>query len=175
MASISWKVMILIHLPCLTITMLALKAAYCCLSDLWCFYWNYRSFHVQSAHVQFQCSVMQLWGPMNLWCFYWNCRSWTSLYWYWTSQCPVIVHFWYIFICFVIIQVIAIAMDIFTDVDIFKEVVDASIRGVPVYILLDHIHFKSFLAMTANLDIQIQKLRVSHLSFLPTLHCALII
>lgn len=62
-------------------------------------------------------------------------------------------------------QVIAIAMDVFTDVDIFKEVVDASVRGVPVYILLDHVHFKSFLNMTANLDIQIQKLRVSELSF----------
>ncbi|XP_016355851.1 protein FAM83B-like [Sinocyclocheilus anshuiensis] len=56
-------------------------------------------------------------------------------------------------------QVIAIAMDIFTDVDIFKEVVDASVRGVPVYILLDHNHFKSFLNMVENQDIQIQKLR----------------
>lgn len=67
-------------------------------------------------------------------------------------------------ICFVLTQVIAIAMDVFTDVDIFKEVVDASIRGIPVYILLDHSHLKSFLNMTANLDIQIQKLRVSNLS-----------
>ncbi|XP_076830870.1 protein FAM83B [Brachyhypopomus gauderio] len=56
-------------------------------------------------------------------------------------------------------QVIAIAMDVFTDVDIFKELVDASVRGVPVYILLDHTHFKSFLNMVANHDIQIQKLR----------------
>ncbi|KAF7710953.1 protein FAM83B [Silurus meridionalis] len=56
-------------------------------------------------------------------------------------------------------QVVAIAMDVFTDVDIFKEVVDASIRGVPVYILMDHAHFRSFLTMTASLDIQIQKLR----------------
>lgn len=56
-------------------------------------------------------------------------------------------------------------MDVFTDVEIFKEVVDASIRGVPVYILLDYIHFKSFLTMTANLDVHIQKLRVSDLSF----------
>lgn len=59
------------------------------------------------------------------------------------------------------IQVIAIAMDVFTDVDIFKEVVDASVRGVPVYILLDHNHFKSFLNMVEKQDIQIQKLRVS--------------
>ncbi|RXN22850.1 FAM83B [Labeo rohita] len=56
-------------------------------------------------------------------------------------------------------QVIAIAMDVFTDVDIFKEVVDASVRGVPVYILLDHYHFKSFLNMIEKQDIQIQKLR----------------
>uniref|UniRef100_A0A8C1TWK9 Family with sequence similarity 83 member B n=1 Tax=Cyprinus carpio TaxID=7962 RepID=A0A8C1TWK9_CYPCA len=56
-------------------------------------------------------------------------------------------------------QVIAIAMDVFTDVDIFKEVVDASVRGVPVYILLDHNHFKSFLNMIEKQDIQIQKLR----------------
>ncbi|KAF4105431.1 protein FAM83B [Onychostoma macrolepis] len=56
-------------------------------------------------------------------------------------------------------QVIAIAMDVFTDVDIFKEVVDASVRGVPVYILLDHNHFKSFLSMIEKQDIQIQKLR----------------
>ncbi|TRY65230.1 hypothetical protein DNTS_014044 [Danionella cerebrum] len=57
-------------------------------------------------------------------------------------------------------QVIAIAMDVFTDVDIFKEVVDASVRGVPVYILLDHHHFKSFLSMTQKQDVQIQKLRL---------------
>ncbi|XP_077086437.1 protein FAM83B [Siphateles boraxobius] len=56
-------------------------------------------------------------------------------------------------------QVIAIAMDVFTDVDIFKEVVDASVRGVPVYILLDHNHFKSFLTMIEKQDIQLQKLR----------------
>lgn len=52
-------------------------------------------------------------------------------------------------------------MDVFTDVDIFKEVVDASVRGVPVYILLDHNHFKSFLNIIEKQDIQIQKLRVS--------------
>ncbi|XP_067277468.1 protein FAM83B [Pseudorasbora parva] len=56
-------------------------------------------------------------------------------------------------------QVIAIAMDVFTDVDIFKEVVDASVRGVPVYILLDQNHFKSFLNMIEKQDIQLQKLR----------------
>uniref|UniRef100_A0A6Q2Z970 Scaffolding anchor of CK1 domain-containing protein n=1 Tax=Esox lucius TaxID=8010 RepID=A0A6Q2Z970_ESOLU len=56
-------------------------------------------------------------------------------------------------------QVIAIVMDIFTDVDIFKEAVDASIRGIPVYVLLDEFHLQSFLSMVENQDIQIPKLR----------------
>ncbi|XP_073338747.1 protein FAM83B [Pagrus major] len=56
-------------------------------------------------------------------------------------------------------QVVAIVMDKFTDVDIFKEVVDASIRGVPVYVLLDEFHLKCFLAMAENQDVKIQQLR----------------
>lgn len=56
-------------------------------------------------------------------------------------------------------QVISIVMDTFTDVDIFKEVVDASFRGVPVYILLDELNLKSFLAMAESQDIKIQQLR----------------
>lgn len=51
-------------------------------------------------------------------------------------------------------------MDTFTDVDIFKEVVDASIRGVPVYILLDELNLKSFLSMAENQDVKLQQLRV---------------
>uniref|UniRef100_A0A8C6WHU8 Scaffolding anchor of CK1 domain-containing protein n=1 Tax=Neogobius melanostomus TaxID=47308 RepID=A0A8C6WHU8_9GOBI len=49
-------------------------------------------------------------------------------------------------------QVIAIVMDKFTDVDIFKEIVEASIRGVAAYVLLDHFYLKSFLAMAENQD-----------------------
>ncbi|XP_041645334.1 protein FAM83B [Cheilinus undulatus] len=56
-------------------------------------------------------------------------------------------------------QVIGIVMDMFTDVDIFKEAVDASVRGVPVYILLDHFHLKNFLTMAENQDVKIQQLR----------------
>ncbi|XP_042358634.1 protein FAM83B [Plectropomus leopardus] len=56
-------------------------------------------------------------------------------------------------------QVVAIVMDIFTDVDIFKEVVDASVRGVPVYVLLDDFDLKSFLAMAESQDVKIQQLR----------------
>ncbi|XP_041732236.2 protein FAM83B-like [Coregonus clupeaformis] len=56
-------------------------------------------------------------------------------------------------------QVIAIAMDIFTDVDIFKEIVNATTRGVVVYILLDDFQFKSFLNMAESADVQIQDLK----------------
>ncbi|KAM3606401.1 uncharacterized protein V6R79_015351 [Siganus canaliculatus] len=56
-------------------------------------------------------------------------------------------------------QVVAIVMDKFTDVDIFKEVVDASMRGVAVYILLDDFHLKSFLTMAENQDVKVQQLR----------------
>ncbi|KAM6916574.1 protein FAM83B [Xenentodon cancila] len=56
-------------------------------------------------------------------------------------------------------MVIAIVMDVFTDVDIFKETVETSIRGVPVYVLLDHFYLKSFLKMAENQDVNVQQLR----------------
>lgn len=59
------------------------------------------------------------------------------------------------------LQVISIVMDVFTDVDIFKEVVNASLRGVPVYILLGDFHLKSFLAMAENQAVNIRQLKVS--------------
>lgn len=59
-------------------------------------------------------------------------------------------------------QVIAISMDIFTDVDIFKEVITATLRGVAVYMLLDKSNFGSFLAMSRRAGINIQDLKVRH-------------
>ncbi|KAM4592070.1 protein FAM83B [Odontesthes bonariensis] len=56
-------------------------------------------------------------------------------------------------------QVIAIVMDEFTDVDIFKETVNAAMRGVPVYVLLDDFHLKSFLKMAENQDVKLHQLR----------------
>ncbi|XP_076022510.1 protein FAM83B [Genypterus blacodes] len=56
-------------------------------------------------------------------------------------------------------KVIAIAMDTFTDADIFTEAVNASIRGVAVYILLNDFHLKGFLAMAKSQDVEIQQLR----------------
>lgn len=51
-------------------------------------------------------------------------------------------------------------MDIFTDVDIFKEIVEASTRGISVYILLDEFNFNHFLSMTEKQGCQVQRLRV---------------
>ncbi|XP_041640176.1 protein FAM83B-like [Cheilinus undulatus] len=53
-------------------------------------------------------------------------------------------------------QVVAIAMDVFTDVDIFKEIISATLRGVAVYILLDDSQFKSFLTMSLRAGVNIQ-------------------
>ncbi|XP_017268207.1 protein FAM83B [Kryptolebias marmoratus] len=56
-------------------------------------------------------------------------------------------------------QVIGIVMDRFTDVDIFKEVVDASLRGVSVYVLLDHSNLKDFLKMAEGQKVNLEHLR----------------
>lgn len=56
-------------------------------------------------------------------------------------------------------QVVAIVMDRFTDVDIFKEIVEASLRGVAVYVILDHSHRKGFLSMAENQDVRVHQLR----------------
>lgn len=56
-------------------------------------------------------------------------------------------------------------MDVFTDVDIFKEIITAAVRGVVVYILLDDAQFKSFLTMSHRVSVNIQdfKVRNAHL------------
>lgn len=51
-------------------------------------------------------------------------------------------------------------MDVFTDVDIFKELITATLRGVAVYILLDESRYSSFLAMSNRVGINIQDLKV---------------
>jgi len=61
---------------------------------------------------------------------------------------------------FCFIQVIAIVMDMFTDVDIFREIVEASARGIAVYLLLDESNFSHFLKMTEKQGYQVQRLRV---------------
>ncbi|KAG9328460.1 hypothetical protein JZ751_013869 [Albula glossodonta] len=57
-------------------------------------------------------------------------------------------------------DVIAIVMDVFTDVDIFKDIVEASLMGVAVYILLNDFHLTSFLSMAEQHDVHIQRLKL---------------
>ncbi|KGL82590.1 Protein FAM83B [Tinamus guttatus] len=56
-------------------------------------------------------------------------------------------------------KVVAIVMDMFTDVDIFREIVEASARGIAVYLLLDESNFSHFLKMTEKQGCQVQRLR----------------
>uniref|UniRef100_A0A8C6U9U4 Scaffolding anchor of CK1 domain-containing protein n=1 Tax=Neogobius melanostomus TaxID=47308 RepID=A0A8C6U9U4_9GOBI len=57
------------------------------------------------------------------------------------------------------VQLIAVTMDVFTDVDIFKELVIAALRGVVVYLLLDQTHFGSFLHMSQRLGVSLSEIK----------------
>uniref|UniRef100_U3ISH5 Family with sequence similarity 83 member H n=1 Tax=Anas platyrhynchos platyrhynchos TaxID=8840 RepID=U3ISH5_ANAPP len=70
-------------------------------------------------------------------------------------------------------QVVAIVMDIFTDVDLLFEVLDAAARRVPVYILLDEMNSQLFLDTAAKCRVNlnyIEFLRVRTVSG-PTYYC----
>ncbi|XP_072125376.1 protein FAM83G-like [Mobula birostris] len=57
-------------------------------------------------------------------------------------------------------KVIAVVMDIFTDIDIFKDLLDASFkRKVPVYIIHDETNIKYFLKMCQNAGMHMGMLR----------------
>ncbi|XP_043969488.1 protein FAM83B-like [Gambusia affinis] len=56
-------------------------------------------------------------------------------------------------------QIVAIAMDVFTDVDIFKELISAALRGVVVYILLDDSRVSSFLNMSHSMGINLRDIK----------------
>lgn len=60
------------------------------------------------------------------------------------------------------VQVIALVMDLFTDGDIFQDIVDAAYkRRVPVYIILDEAAVKYFLEMCQGLELTDFRIRVS--------------
>lgn len=60
------------------------------------------------------------------------------------------------------VQVIAVVMDVFTDGDIFQDIVDAaSKRQVPVYVILDEAGVKYFLEMCGSLELADFRIRVS--------------
>lgn len=52
-------------------------------------------------------------------------------------------------------------MDVFTDVDLFKELITANLRGVVVYILLDESQFSSFLSMSRRVGVNLHDLKVN--------------
>ncbi|KAJ0051053.1 hypothetical protein NL108_012259, partial [Boleophthalmus pectinirostris] len=54
---------------------------------------------------------------------------------------------------------IALSMDVFTDVDIFKELICAALRGVVVYLLLDQTNFSSFLNMSQKLGVSLSEIK----------------
>ncbi|NXE57086.1 FA83H protein, partial [Casuarius casuarius] len=70
-------------------------------------------------------------------------------------------------------QVVAIVMDIFTDVDLLFEVLEAATRRVPVYILLDEMNSQLFLDTAAKCGVNlnyVEFLRVRTVSG-PTYYC----
>ncbi|XP_030002583.1 LOW QUALITY PROTEIN: protein FAM83H [Sphaeramia orbicularis] len=52
-------------------------------------------------------------------------------------------------------QVVAVVMDMFTDVDIFSDLLDAAARHVPVYILLDEQDAHHFVSMVINCKVNL--------------------
>lgn len=59
-------------------------------------------------------------------------------------------------------QVIAVVMDMFTDVDIFKDLLDAGFkRRVAVYIIMDESNVKYFLHMCERARMHLGHLKVS--------------
>ncbi|XP_059827538.1 protein FAM83H-like [Hypanus sabinus] len=58
-------------------------------------------------------------------------------------------------------QVIAIVMDVFTDIDLFEEVLEAASRGIAVYLLLDEMLSHHFLDMVKKCQVNL-----SHVHFL---------
>nr|XP_006128063.1 LOW QUALITY PROTEIN: protein FAM83H [Pelodiscus sinensis] len=70
-------------------------------------------------------------------------------------------------------QVVAVVMDVFTDVDLLSEVLDAAARRVPVYILLDEMNSQLFLDTAAKCKVNlnyVEFLRVRTVSG-PTYYC----
>ena len=59
-----------------------------------------------------------------------------------------------------VLQVIAVAMDIFTDVDIFADLLEAAMRNVAVYILLDDQNAHHFTDMVAHCRVDLNQIKV---------------
>lgn len=59
------------------------------------------------------------------------------------------------------LQVVAVVMDMFTDVDLLGEVLEAAARRVPVYILLDEMNAQHFLDMADKCRVNLHHVDVS--------------
>uniref|UniRef100_A0A8C1STR2 Family with sequence similarity 83 member Ha n=1 Tax=Cyprinus carpio TaxID=7962 RepID=A0A8C1STR2_CYPCA len=56
-------------------------------------------------------------------------------------------------------QVIAVVMDMFTDVDIFADILCAATRGVAVYVLLDELNAHHFVGMVNNCRVNLDEIK----------------
>ncbi|XP_052007320.1 protein FAM83H-like [Xyrauchen texanus] len=56
-------------------------------------------------------------------------------------------------------HVVAVVMDVFTDVDIFADILGAAMRGVAVYILLDELNAHHFVAMVNNCRVNLDEIK----------------
>lgn len=65
------------------------------------------------------------------------------------------------FLFLLLLQVIAVVMDVFTDVDIFADLLDAADRHVPVYILLDEQEAHNFVSMVIHCKVNLDLIHVS--------------
>lgn len=59
------------------------------------------------------------------------------------------------------LQVVAVVMDMFTDVDLLSEVLEAAARRVPVYILLDEMNAQHFLDTADKCRVNLHNVDVS--------------
>lgn len=72
----------------------------------------------------------------------------------WGQQVPLSLLTWHL-------QVVAVVMDMFTDVDLLSEVLEAAARRVPVYILLDEMNAQLFLDMAEKCRVNLHHVDVS--------------
>lgn len=68
-------------------------------------------------------------------------------------------------LCLLSLQVIALVMDMFTDVDIFADILSAADRNVAVYILLDDQNAHHFVNMALNCRVNLDSIQVSLLFY----------
>ncbi|XP_024150214.1 protein FAM83H isoform X2 [Oryzias melastigma] len=64
-------------------------------------------------------------------------------------------------------QVIGVVMDIFTDVDIFADLLEAASRHVPVYILLDQQEAHHFVSMVINCKVNLDVIHMMRVRTVP--------